>query len=247
MNPTAREPTATMRRACRCPRQDLRAADVVRPEPRAYPQLTACAVLACPRRENQGASQRELTQTSALINGVSLPLRPKVDVISASNTDKRSTRRGMPESWLSEAEQRLLAQFQQDLPTSVRPRRRQGQGRYKQFDYRPGPQAPRLPSPRPGTLAAIINDIERCGSTPAAERAMLWAKEFFTPSEVRAWLAAGLRTSDLGLVIDFRKLGIQPEAMTWEVRGGTMLDRIRHDKYSAYEIELVLRNAGLMH
>jgi hypothetical protein len=105
---------------------------------------------------------------------------------------------------------------------------------------------PRVPIPKPGTIAAVIYDIEGCGAQISEERAVLWAQEFFAPDRVKAWLETGLRTGDLGLIIDFRKLGVPPEAMGWEVRGESILDRIRIHHYSAHNVARTLQNAGLL-
>ena len=80
----------------------------------------------------------------------------------------------------------------------------------------------------------------------AAERAMFWAQELSAPSEVEAWLDAGLQTAGLGLIIDCRTLGVPPEAMGWSVRGEMMLERIRIGQYPARAIARTLRNAGLL-
>jgi len=152
----------------------------------------------------------------------------------------------MANDHLSEGERRLLASFQRDLPAPVRRTRRTGQLPSTRTGFRRTPHMPRLPDPKPGTIAAIINEIEHCGPMLAAERAMLWGNELFTPSEIRAWLENGLRTDDLGLIIDFRAAGVPPEAMTWSARGETMLDRIRIHGYSAHAVVRTLQNTGLL-
>ena len=85
-------------------------------------------------------------------------------------------------------------------------------------------------------------------STPefAAEQAQRWARHLFTPADVRAWLANGLRTNDLDLIVEFRSRGIPPEAMSWSIRGETMLDRIRLRGYTAQHVMRTLWKAGLL-
>jgi hypothetical protein len=105
---------------------------------------------------------------------------------------------------------------------------------------------PRLPDPKPGSIAAAINEFEHCGPQLSAERAELWAQEFFAPDQVRAWLAAGLRTADLGMVIDFRTHSVPPEAMTWSINKESILDRIRIHGYSSQAVVRTLRKAGML-
>lgn len=110
----------------------------------------------------------------------------------------------------------------------------------------PAPRIPRLPNPKPGTIAAVIDNVEHCGPILTAERAMLWAHELFAPNEVKAWLDAGLQTADLGLIIDFRTLSVPPEAMGWSVRGEAVLERIRIGQHSAQAIARTLRKPGFL-
>jgi hypothetical protein len=149
----------------------------------------------------------------------------------------------MPSDHLSSGEQRLLAKFQADV---VQQRQQAQQLPYGQRPRRRGPRMPRLPEPKSGSIAAIISGIEHCGPMTAAESAMLWAKELFASSEVRAWLEAGMKTADLGLIVDFRESGVPPEAMGWKVRGETILDRIRVHHYSALAVVKTLQTAGLL-
>lgn len=147
-------------------------------------------------------------------------------------------------SYLSEEEQRILGWLKlspdaqsrrrdETLPSSalVRSKRRQ-----------PKP----VPQPRPGTIAAVICEVEHYGPESGAQQAWRWAQHLFTPSEVRAWLTSGLRSDDLDLIVELRSLGIPPEAMSWAVRGESMLDRIRLRGYTAQHIARTLRHAGLL-
>jgi hypothetical protein len=147
-------------------------------------------------------------------------------------------------SYLSEEELRLLGwlklnpdarsrQGDQTLSSSalVRARRR--------------PPKP-APQPRPGTIAAVICEVEHYGPEFSAQQAWRWAQHLFTPSDVRAWLTNGLRCDDLDLIVELRSLGIPPEAMNWAVRGETMLDRIRLRGYTAQHVGRTLRHAGLL-
>jgi hypothetical protein len=70
--------------------------------------------------------------------------------------------------------------------------------------------------------------------------------ELFAPNEVKAWLDVGLHTVGLGLIVGFCTLGVPLEAMSWCVRGETMLERIWIGQYSAHAIARALRNAGLL-
>lgn len=97
---------------------------------------------------------------------------------------------------LAEGEQRLLAPFQAE---AVQHRQRADALPYRQGRTRRGPHMPRVPAPKPGTIAAVINGIEGCGPGASSQRAMLWARELFTPDQVRAWLQAGLRPPISGL------------------------------------------------
>lgn len=147
-------------------------------------------------------------------------------------------------SYLSEEEQRILgwlklspdaqSRRRDETPPSsvpVRPRRRQ---------LKP------VPEPRPGTIAAVISEVEHHGPESSAQQAWRWAQHLFTPSEVRAWLTSGLRSDDLDLIVELRSLDIPPEAMNWAVRGESMLDRIRLRSYTAQHIARTLRHAGLL-
>lgn len=145
---------------------------------------------------------------------------------------------------LSEEQQRLLnwLQFNPDakggrqaemlspLPVG-RPRRR-----------RPKP----LPPPRPGTIAAVLCEIEHFGPEFAREEAQRWARHLFTSAEVRAWLTSGLRSKDLDLIVELRSLGIPPEGISWVIRGESMLDRVRLRGYTAQHVLRTLRNEGLL-
>jgi hypothetical protein len=109
------------------------------------------------------------------------------------------------------------------------------------------PRRPVRPSaPPPGSIAAIINDIERCGPELSRHRAAIWGRHLFTAREVEAWLTAGLGTDDLELIVELRSLGVPPEAMTWVIRKETMLDRIRLRTCSAREIARILQREGLL-
>lgn len=145
---------------------------------------------------------------------------------------------------LSEGELRLLAKFQFDQ--AAQRRQRADRLPYDQRRSRRPPRVLRVPAPKPGTIAAVIYEIEQCGAQTSEDRAILWAREFFEPNQVRAWLEAGLRTADLGLIIDFRTLGVPPEAMSWAIRGESVLDRIRIRQYSAHDVTRTLQNAGLL-
>jgi len=105
---------------------------------------------------------------------------------------------------------------------------------------------PEPPAPKPGSIAAIINKVERCGPQISQERAPRWARHLFTAKEVEAWLNAGLRTGDLELAVDLRSLGVPPEAMGWVIRRETVLDRIRLRSYSARNIADMLRREQLL-
>lgn len=105
---------------------------------------------------------------------------------------------------------------------------------------------PEPPAPKPGSMAAIINNVERCGPRISQERAACWARHLFTPNEVEAWLNAGLRTGDLELVVNLKSLGVPPEAMDWVIRKETVLDRIRLRSYSARRIADMLRREQLL-
>jgi hypothetical protein len=144
---------------------------------------------------------------------------------------------------LSEGEQRLLAEFQraaaQRSPGAHRLPPRQG-------GHPRSPRPRRSPGLRPGSIAAVISEIEGCGQEPSIERAMRWGSELFTPNDVRAWLRNGLTTDDLPQIVELRALGVPPEAMTWQVNKETILDRIRIRRYSAQTVALTLQRAGLL-
>jgi hypothetical protein len=145
---------------------------------------------------------------------------------------------------LSEEEQRLLLAFRLNSATG----RAGARGRIRGFREH-GARARRhgQPStPVPGSYAAIISEFEQCGPEVGRQRAMQWARAMFTPDQVRAWLRAGLRTSDLELVTELRDLGIRPEAMGLTVRKETMLDRVRYHGYTAGQVARTLRAEGLL-
>jgi hypothetical protein len=134
--------------------------------------------------------------------------------------------------WLQfnpEAQRRRQAEMLSSVP--VRPRRR-----------RPKPPPP----PRPGTIAAVIWEIEHLGPEFSAQRVRRWAEHLFTPAQVRAWLTNGLRSDDLDLIVELRSLGIPPEAMSWGIRGESVLDRIRLRGYTAQHVARTLQQAGLL-
>lgn len=68
----------------------------------------------------------------------------------------------------------------------------------------------------------------------------------FLPADVKAWLTNGLSSNDLELIVELRSLAIPPEAMSWSIRGETMLDRIRLRGYTAQHVARTLRQAGLL-
>jgi hypothetical protein len=143
---------------------------------------------------------------------------------------------------LSEEEQRLLLSFRLDSATGrVNARGRIRSTReYGARARRPG----QPPAPVPGSYAAIISEFEQCGPQISRQRAMQWARAIFTPDQVRAWMRAGLRTSDLELVTELRDLGVRPEAMGLTVRKLTMLDRVRYHGYTAGQVARTLRAEG---
>lgn len=150
----------------------------------------------------------------------------------------------MANDHLTEGQKQLLFTMKAD---HAQRRRQEQQSPYGQRPPRPRPpRRSRVPDPKPGTIAAVIFEITHCSPEWAAEKAMFWAQEMFEPNDVRAWMEAGLRTDDLGLIIDFRKAGVPPEAMGWKLRTETMLDRIRTHGYSAQDIMRTLRTAGLL-
>lgn len=117
-----------------------------------------------------------------------------------------------------------------------------GSGRYRGKR----PRSVRLPGPKPGSIAAVIAELERCGPELSSRRAVRWARQFFSATEVTAWLNAGLTTDDLELIIELRSRGVPAEALQWTVRKESMLDRIRLRGYSAQEIIGILRREGLL-
>lgn len=147
------------------------------------------------------------------------------------------------EQHLSEGERRLLATWKLDHPV-------QRKRAMDQLPYTPNrrtrPRIPRVPEPKPGTIAAVINEVEQCGPSLSSERAARWAAAFFTPDQVRAWLEVGLRTADLDLIINLREVGVPAEAITWRVNKETILDRIRIRGYSAHEVTQTLQKAGML-
>ena len=146
-------------------------------------------------------------------------------------------------NYLSEEEQRILGWLKLNPD---RPPRRQDETLPSQEPVRARRRRPKpAPQPRPGTIAAVICEVEHHGPEFSEQQAWRWAQHLFTPSEVRAWLTSGLRTDDLDLIVELRSLGIPPEAMTWTVRGESMLDRIRLRGYTAQHIVRTLRHAGL--
>lgn len=110
----------------------------------------------------------------------------------------------------------------------------------------PARRSPRSTEPAPGSFAAVISEFEQCGPETAKQFAMRWAREMFTPGQVRAWLQAGLQTNDLELVVELRSLGVPPKAMGWVVRKETMLERIRQRGYTAQAVARTLRQEGLL-
>lgn len=75
---------------------------------------------------------------------------------------------------------------------------------------------------------------------------MKWARAMVPPEQVRAWLRAGLQTSDLDLIVELRALGVPPELMGLTVRRQSMLDRIRHHGYTPGQIARTLQLEGLL-
>lgn len=143
-------------------------------------------------------------------------------------------------SYLSEEEQRILSWL---IPDAQPKRRRET---LSPAAGRAGSRPPRPAPPRPGTIAAVICEVEHYGPESSAQQAWRWAQHLFAPSEVRAWLASGLRSRDLDLVVEFRSLGIPPEAMSWIIRGECILDRIRLRGYTAQHVARTLRHEGLL-
>lgn len=145
---------------------------------------------------------------------------------------------------LSEEERRILGwlKLNPDLQSRPRDETLPSQAPVRARRRRPKP----APQPRPGTIAAVICEVEHHGPEFSEQQAWRWAQHLFTPSEVRAWLTSGLRTDDINLIVEFRSLGIPPEAMNWAVRGESMLDRIRVRGYTAQHIARTLRHAGLL-
>ena len=147
-------------------------------------------------------------------------------------------------NYLSEEEQRILGwlKLNPDAPSRRRDRTLSSPAPVRVRHHRPKP----APQARPGTIAAVICEVEHYGPEFSAQRAWRWAQHLFTPSEVRAWLTNGLRSDDLDLIVELRSLGIPPEAMSWAVRGESMLDRIRLHGYTAQHVARTLRHAGLL-
>lgn len=129
---------------------------------------------------------------------------------------------------------------------NTRPRRRASDLLPYDPNRPPPPKMPRMAPPKLGTIAAVVSEFEHCGPGASADRATAWAKEFLAPDQVRAWLAVGLRTDDLGMIIDFRTRGVPPEAITWSINKETILDRIRIRGYSSQAVVRTLRKAGML-
>jgi hypothetical protein len=145
---------------------------------------------------------------------------------------------------LSEEEQRLLGWLRFNPDTE---RRRSAEALPSLGPIRPRRRRPKpAPPPRPGTIAAVICEIEHYGPESAARHAEHWARHMFLPADVKAWLINGLSSNDLDLIVELRSLGIPPEAMSWGIRGETMLERIRLRGYTAQHVARTLRHAGLL-
>jgi hypothetical protein len=166
-----------------------------------------------------------------------------IPVTRTCATKKGSIRVGIYDG-LSEGEQRLLLSFRRDLATThaqARSHRERSWDRYER------PRRPtQVSSPKPGSYAAIISEIEQCGTELSKQRAMEWACAMFTPEQMRAWLRAGLRTNDLDLIVELRTLGVLPELVGLTVRRESMLDRIRHHGYTPAQIARTLQIEGLL-
>lgn len=148
-----------------------------------------------------------------------------------------------------------LPDDEQHIPDWLRPRpsprsrdaqSRRGIVRWRRPGSHQAPWSRQPAAPTPGSIAAVLNDIEQCGPELSRLRAGRWGRQLFTPQDVRAWLAVGLKSDDLDLVVELRSLGVPPEAMAWVVRKETVLDRIRVRHYSARDIARLLRREGLL-
>src|SRR5712691_10684834 len=108
-------------------------------------------------------------------------------------------------SYLSPEEQRILDWLK--LKPDAQSRRRDET--LSSAPVRAG-RRPRKPpaQPPPGTIAAVICEIEHYGPEFSAQQAWRWAQHLFTPSDVRAWLVSGLRSDDLDIIVELRSLGI---------------------------------------
>jgi len=111
---------------------------------------------------------------------------------------------------------------------------------------RKSPRPAQTAAPAPGSIAAVISELEQCGPELSRQRAGLWGRHLFTSQDVRAWLTAGLHSGDLDLVVELRSLAVPPEAMAWVVRKETVLDRIRLRNYRARDIARMLQREGLL-
>jgi hypothetical protein len=145
---------------------------------------------------------------------------------------------------LSEEEQRLLLSFRRDFAAGRAQTRAYGNRSWGRHDRLR--RSTQLSSPKVGSYAAIISEIEQCGPELSKERAMKWARSMFPPEQVSAWLRAGLQTSDLDLIVELRALGVLPELIGLIVRRQSMVDRIRHHGYTAGQIARTLQLEGLL-
>jgi hypothetical protein len=129
-------------------------------------------------------------------------------------------------------------------------RAEQDEGRHRTLPPRPRPRPDkksRSPArPRPDSLAGRLLAAEpSLGAELASRLAARWAEALLiTPGELSAWLAAGIKYNEIALVLDLRAEGVPPEALGWIVRRASMLDRIRHRRYSAAQVAETLRNEG---
>ena len=171
-----------------------------------------------------------------------LPTRANIPAIRTGVTKKGSIRVSVYDG-LSEGEQRLLLSFRHDLVTGHAQTRGYGQRSWGRHER---PRRSSQLSPKPGSYSAIISEIEQCGPELSRERAMKWARAMFPPEQVRAWLRAGLQTSDLDLIVELRALGVAPEMMGLTVRRQSMLDRIRSHGYTAGQVARTLQLERLL-
>ncbi len=99
----------------------------------------------------------------------------------------------------------------------------------------------------PDSLAAVFLDELQCDAAAAHRLAGLWARQLMMePSEVRAWLRAGLQAHEGHVVDELRQYGVTPQLMRTMLRGETMVDRMRDRAYTPYQIAQTLEAAGLM-